>query len=172
MFLEQISMHHCDNLEQISMHAKTHEAIHDCRLWIEKQEAAFSAWLNGVLVPAKASEEGPASQALAARRLAAKVRGLLWHLYSADADVIASMLKVEKHIDAGQLRLKDEVCPCTLQCLALQHQSKTTSSSQCEACNADIHQPACTPSMLPCWLHASCDVAGRRRIVKSQCSST
>ncbi|DBB17480.1 TPA: hypothetical protein ACH3X3_014500 [Trebouxia sp. C0006] len=90
------------------MHAKTHEAIHDYRLWIEKQEAAFSAWLNSVLVPAKATEEGLASQALAACRLAAKVRGLLWHLYSADTDVIASMLKVEKHIDAGQLRLKDE----------------------------------------------------------------
>ncbi len=99
------------------MHAKTPEAIHDCRLWIEKQEAAFSAWLNCVLVPAKTTEEGLASQALAARRLAAKVRGLLWHLYSADTDVIASMLKVEKHIDAGQLRLKDEVCPCTLPCL-------------------------------------------------------
>ncbi|KAA6419435.1 MAG: abnormal spindle-like microcephaly-associated protein [Trebouxia sp. A1-2] len=78
------------------------------RLWIEKQEGAFLAWLNSVLVPAKATEEGPAGQALAARRLAAKVRGLLWHLYSADTDVIASMLKVEKHIDAGQLRLKDE----------------------------------------------------------------
>ena len=127
---------------------------------MEKQEAAFSAWLNSVLVPAKASEEGLASQALAARCLAAKVRGLLWHLYSADTDVIASMLKVEKHIDAGQLRLKDEVCPCTLQCLALQHRSKTTPLSHCEGCNADIHKAACTPSMPPCWLHASVDVAG------------
>ena len=124
------------------MHARVHEAIHDCRLWIEKQEAAFSAWLNSVLVPAKATEEGPASQALAARRLAAKIRGLLWHLYSADTDVIASMLKVEKHIDAGQLRLKDEVCPCTLQCLALQHPSRLTPLSYCEACNVDIHQAA------------------------------
>lgn len=76
---------------------------------MEKQEAAFSAWLNSILVPAKTDEEGAASQALAACRLAAKVRGLLWHLYSADNEVIASMLKVEKHIDAGQLRLKDEV---------------------------------------------------------------
>jgi hypothetical protein len=33
-------------------------------------------------------------------------------------------------------------------------------SSHCEACKADIHQPACTSSMPPCWLHASCDVAG------------
>lgn len=79
------------------------------RLWVEKQEAAFTAWLNSVLVPASSAEEGAASQALAARRLAAKVRGLLWHLYSADSDVISTMLKVEKHIDAGQLRLKDEV---------------------------------------------------------------
>lgn len=79
------------------------------RLWMEKQEAAFAAWLNSVLVPASSAEEGAASQALAARRLTAKVRGLLWHLYSADSDVISTMLKVEKHIDAGQLRLKDEV---------------------------------------------------------------
>ena len=79
------------------------------RLWVEKQEAAFAAWLNSVLVPASSAEEGAASQALAARRLAAKVRGLLWHLYSADSDVISTMLKVEKHIDAGKLRLKDEV---------------------------------------------------------------
>ena len=86
-----------------------HRAVHGCRLWMEKQEAAFSAWLNSILVPAKTDEEGPDSQALAARRVAARVRGLLWHLYSADKEVITSMLKVEKHIDAGQLRLKDEV---------------------------------------------------------------
>ena len=78
---------------------------------MEKQEAAFAAWLNCLLVPAKSGEEGPTGQALAARRLAAKVRGLLWHLYSADKQVISIMLKVEKHIDAGQLRLKDEVSP-------------------------------------------------------------
>lgn len=85
---------------------------------MEKQEAAFAAWLNSLLVPASSAEEGAASQALAARRLTAKVRGLLWHLYSADKDIISTMLKVEKHVDAGQLRLKDEVslqlsCSCT-----------------------------------------------------------
>ena len=62
-----------------------------------------------MLVPAKAAEEGPVGQALASRRLAAKVRGLLWHLYSTDDELISTMLKVEKHIDAGQLRLKNEV---------------------------------------------------------------
>ena len=76
---------------------------------MEKQEAAFAAWLNYVLVPAKSAEGEAASQALAARRLAAKARGLLWNLYSADKEVISIMLKVEKHIEAGQLRLKDEV---------------------------------------------------------------
>ena len=83
-----------------------------CRVWLEKQEAAFAAWLNCILVPAKAADEEMASQALAARRLAAKVRGLLWKLYSTDQGVISTMLKVEKHIDAGQLRLKDEVSYC------------------------------------------------------------
>ena len=80
-----------------------------CSLWMDKQEAALTAWLNSVLVPAKASEEGPAGRALAAARMAAKARGLLWQLYSSDSGVIAVMLKVEKHIDAGQLRLRDEV---------------------------------------------------------------
>lgn len=80
-----------------------------CRLWIEKQEAAFAAWLNCVLVPAKSAEGEATSLALAARRLTAKARGLLWHLYSADKEVISAMMKVEKHIEAGQLRLKDEV---------------------------------------------------------------
>ena len=74
-----------------------------------KQEAALTAWLKTVLVPAKATEEGSTSRALAAGRMAAKARGLLWHLYSSDSAVIATMLKVEKRIDAGQLRLRDEV---------------------------------------------------------------
>lgn len=77
---------------------------------MDKQEAALTAWLSTVLVPAKTTEDGPASRALAAGRMAAKARGLLWHLYSSDDSMIATMLKVEKHIDAGQLRLRDEVC--------------------------------------------------------------
>ena len=79
---------------------------------MDKQEAALTAWLNMVLVPAKATEEGPASRALAAGRTAAKARGLLWQLYSSDNAIIATMLKVEKRIDAGQLRLRDEVSHC------------------------------------------------------------
>ena len=76
---------------------------------MDKQEAALTAWLNTVLVPAKATEEGSTSRALAAGCMAARARGLLWHLYSSDSAVIATMLKVEKRIDAGQLRLRDEV---------------------------------------------------------------
>ena len=86
---------------------------------MDKQEAALTAWLNGVLVPAKATEDGSASKALAAGRLTAKASGLLWHLYSSDNAIIATMLKVEKHIDAGQLRLRDEVS-CGMQCIKLQ----------------------------------------------------
>ena len=62
--------------------------------WMDKQEAAFKGWLNAVLVPAAAeggeSDEGAAAQlhALASRRLVARLRGLLWQLYSQDAELI------------------------------------------------------------------------------------
>lgn len=86
---------------------------------MDKQEAALTAWLNSVLAPARGTEDDSASRALAAGRMTAKARGLLWHLYSSDNALIASMLKVEKHIDAGQLRLRDEVC-LTLKCFTCQ----------------------------------------------------
>ena len=67
-----------------------------CR-WMDKQEAAFKAWLNAALVPVAADSgssssgsEGPltAPGGLASRRLVARLRGLLWQLYSQDQELI------------------------------------------------------------------------------------
>jgi abnormal spindle-like microcephaly-associated protein len=62
---------------------------------MDKQEAAFKAWLNAALVPAGAdggssssSEGPPAPGGLASRRLVARLRGLLWQLYSQDQEMI------------------------------------------------------------------------------------
>ena len=66
--------------------------------------SALTAWLIGVLVPAKATEDGSASKALAADHLTAKASALLWHLYSSHNAIIATMLKVEKDINAGVRR--------------------------------------------------------------------
>jgi hypothetical protein len=43
------------------------------------------------------------------RRLEARVRGQIWHLYCADAGLIDVMTRLEARIDKGFLRLKDEV---------------------------------------------------------------
>lgn len=57
--------------------------------WMDKQEAAFKAWLNAVLQPAATAEEAERSQGgLASRRLVARMRGLLWQLYSQDQELV------------------------------------------------------------------------------------
>ena len=62
---------------------------------MDKQEAAFKAWLTAVLVPppvdADGSSEGGAAAGhcgLASRRLTARLRGLLWQLYSQDQELV------------------------------------------------------------------------------------
>ena len=59
--------------------------------WMDKQESAFKAWLNAVLQPV-AVEGGEGEGGLAGRRLAARLRGLLWQLYSQDDELIRCML--------------------------------------------------------------------------------
>ena len=76
---------------------------------MEKQERALQAWLNSRLIGAPITGDGLGLPALAARRMAAQVEGLLWQLYSQDQQLVAAMLKVEARIDAGRLRLQDEV---------------------------------------------------------------
>ena len=61
---------------------------------MDRQEAAFQAWLNASLLPAAdGSSDGDGGSegglgGMASRRLAARLRGLLWQLYSQDQDLI------------------------------------------------------------------------------------
>ena len=79
-----------------------------CRQWLEKQEKAFQVWLNALLTPQAAA---PADDGgLAARRLYARVRGQMWHMYCSDPGIIGVMTLLEKRVDEGFLRMKAEVC--------------------------------------------------------------
>ena len=82
---------------------------------MQREEAALQAWLNSLLAPVK---DGVVAQqaALAGRRLTARMRGLLWHLYSRDAELAAVMMRVEARIDSGHLRIRDEVCTTSVTC--------------------------------------------------------
>ena len=76
---------------------------------MDKQERGFTVWLNSVLLP---SEEAPTgADSLATMQLAARVRALLWKLYSEDEGVINVMLRLEKRIDDSFLRMREEVGP-------------------------------------------------------------
>lgn len=69
-------------------------------------------WLNAALAPPPpGGPEGGDDGGLAAKRLEARVRGALWHLYCGDPELIHVMTRVEKRIDEGFLRLKPEVPP-------------------------------------------------------------
>ena len=77
------------------------------RLWQEKQEKAFQIWLNALLTPQAAAPEDDGG--LAAKRLHARVRGQIWHMYCSDPGVLGIMTRLEKRVDEGFLRMKDEV---------------------------------------------------------------
>ncbi len=74
---------------------------------MEKQEKAFTTWLNSMLTPQPMEAED--DPGLAAQRLEARVRGQIWHLYCADADIIDVVTRLEQRVDKGFLRLRDEV---------------------------------------------------------------
>lgn len=76
---------------------------------MDKQELAFKAWLNTILLPAAAEQAGSGQHALASRRLAARVRGQLWCIYQRDEQFRDTMLRVEERVLAGGLRMRDEV---------------------------------------------------------------
>jgi hypothetical protein len=82
-------------------------AERSCRLWLEKQEKAFQIWLNALLAPQTPAPEDDGG--LAAKRLFARVRGQTWHIYCSDPGVIGVMTHLEKRVDEGFLRMKDEV---------------------------------------------------------------
>lgn len=77
------------------------------RLWLEKQEKAFQIWLNALLAPQAAAPEDDGG--LAAKRLYARARGQIWHMYCTDPAVIGVMTRLETRVDEGFLRMKDEV---------------------------------------------------------------
>jgi hypothetical protein len=76
---------------------------------MEKQEKAFKVWANSVLEPLDGHLLN--ADSLADKRMAARVRALLWKLYSEDEGVISVMVRLEQRIDGGHLRLKNEVRP-------------------------------------------------------------
>lgn len=75
---------------------------------MQKQERSFTSWLNSLLSPSSATEVG-ADASLQAKRVAAQMKGRVWHLYTENSDVATVMLKLEQRIDSGLLRFKDEV---------------------------------------------------------------
>lgn len=74
---------------------------------MDKQEKAFTIWANSVLQPD--DERVVLASDLASKRLGARVRALLWRLYSEDEGVITVMLRLEQRINEGLLRTRNEV---------------------------------------------------------------
>lgn len=74
---------------------------------MDKQEGAFTLWANSVLQPDE--EHILRDSDLATKRLCARIRGLLWRLYTEDEGVITVMLRIEQRINDGLLRTKSEV---------------------------------------------------------------
>ena len=102
-------------------------AEHHVALSLARRETALQAWYNHrVGQPGRGGEAaGPGAGAgsasafdagldspgpsLQARHAASKVSGLLWQLYSGkDPRMVEAMLRVERLIDAGQLRLRED----------------------------------------------------------------
>ena len=75
---------------------------------MEKQEKAFTVWANSVLRPLDV-DLLQTHTSLSDGRMAARVRAMLWRLYSEDEGVISTMVRLEERIDGGHLRLKHEV---------------------------------------------------------------
>lgn len=73
---------------------------------MDRQEAAFTAWLNATLAPPDLSG---ASSVLHQRRLGARITTLLWTLYQQDAELQEAMVKVEARINGGFLGVQPEV---------------------------------------------------------------
>lgn len=62
---------------------------------MDKQEVAFKSWLNAVLQPTSTSGESERLHGgLALRRLVARLRGLLWQLYSQDQALVRCVCSV------------------------------------------------------------------------------
>ena len=103
-------------------------AEYHASLSMARRETALQAWFNHRVgqaggggeasgqavkgcpsVPPPTAGPGSPCPSLQARHAASKVSGLLWQLYSGkDPHMVESMLRVERLIDAGQLRLRED----------------------------------------------------------------
>lgn len=75
------------------------------RIWIEKKQRAYQAWLSHVLSPKSSAD----AASLNSKRLFAKVRGCVAKVYHKDPSVQSAMLKVEASIQNGRLKLLTDV---------------------------------------------------------------
>lgn len=75
------------------------------RVWVEKKERAYKAWLNYVFSPRDTSN----LSSLNSKRLFAKIRGCVAKVYHKDEMLQAAMVKVEASISSGLLKLLTDV---------------------------------------------------------------
>jgi len=75
------------------------------RIWIEKKQRAYQAWLTYILSSSGSSN----STSLNSKRVLAKVRGCVAKVYHKDPAVQSAMLKVESSISNGRLKLLTDV---------------------------------------------------------------
>jgi hypothetical protein len=81
---------------------------------MQKQDRAFTGWLNHMLRPytpdyLRAAMEDESSAALTDLRLLARAQGLLLSFYRSSESLRDVMLRVEARIDEGRLQMRDEV---------------------------------------------------------------
>ncbi|GMH42258.1 hypothetical protein BSKO_10177 [Bryopsis sp. KO-2023] len=88
------------------------EFLNQSRMSMDKQEKAYTEWLNFVLAPSPifCEQEGElsAEEALTSRSILAKVRGLLNRVFRHDRMLTGGMRKVNLHIDEGHIKILRE----------------------------------------------------------------
>lgn len=79
-------------------------------VWLEKQQKAFSAWINHVLsTKTDNSDILTSPKSLNSKRWLAKIRGAIARTYHKDDVLIKAMLRVEASIEEGRVKLLQEV---------------------------------------------------------------
>lgn len=77
---------------------------------MQKQETAYTAWLNHILVPQSTGDEcqDASEEALSLKWKIAQLKGVLVRTCRTDGVLKIAMGKVEAHIDKGHMRLHGE----------------------------------------------------------------
>ena len=76
-------------------------------LWMQKQERAFTAWLNMVFLTQITCRNNSMMNEWSSCQFDAKVQNKLWDYYANDANLKRVMMNVEKLIDSAKLALKE-----------------------------------------------------------------